>query len=74
MSDTDFEESTYLSDLPLWADEEAQSVLERVCAQHNVPVDVITELVMVQRERQHQERAHGIYMRFEEILGRIDNN
>lgn len=72
MSEIDFDETTYLNDLPLWADVEAQAVLERVCAQHNVPVDVITELVMVQRERQHQERAHGIYMRFEEILGRIE--
>lgn len=62
----------YLKDLPLWADEKAQSILERVCAQYNVPVDVITELVMVQRERQHQERAHGIYDRFAEILGRIE--
>ena len=62
----------YLKDLPLWADEKAKAVLERVCAQHNVPVDVITELVTVQRERQHQERAHGIYDRFAEILGRIE--
>jgi len=62
----------YLQDLPLWTDEKARSILERVCAQHNVPVDVITELVMVQRERQHQERAHGIYDRFAEILGRIE--
>jgi hypothetical protein len=63
---------SYLKDLPLWADEKAQSILERVCVQYNVPVDVITELVMVQRERQHQERAHGIYDRFAEILGRIE--
>jgi len=26
----------------------------------------------VQRERQHQERAHGINLRFEEILGAIE--
>jgi len=63
---------SYLKDLPLWADEKAQSILERVCVQYNVPVDVITELVMVQRERQHQERAHVIYDRFAEILGRIE--
>lgn len=65
-------DDTYLSDLPLWASDEARDVLERTCAQHDVPIDVITELVMVQRERQHQERAHGVYMRFEEILGRIE--
>lgn len=62
----------YLSDLPLWADDQAQAVLKTVCEQNNVPVDVISELVMVQRERQHQERAHGVYLRFEEILGRIE--
>lgn len=62
----------YLNDLPLWTDTEAQAVLERICAQHKVPVDVIAELVMVQRERQHQERAHGVYDRFAEILGRIE--
>lgn len=59
----------YLSDLPLWADEAALARLTEVCAKHNVPIEVLTELVMVQRERQHQERAHGINMRFEEILG-----
>lgn len=62
----------YLSDLPLWADDIAQTAMEGVCNKHGVPVDVLTELVMVQRERQHQERAHGIYQRFEEILGRIE--
>ena len=62
----------YLNDLPLWADDGARAVLVRVCKQHRVPVDVIDELVRVQRERQHQERAHGIYLRFEEILGLMD--
>ena len=62
----------YLSDLPLWAEDDARAILEKVCNELKVPVDVITELVMLQRERQHQERAAGIYPRFEEILGRID--
>lgn len=65
-------DDNYLNDLPLWADTEAQKRLEEVCAKHNIPVEVITELVMVQRERQHQERAHGINLRFEEILGVIE--
>lgn len=65
-------DDSYLSDLPLWADETARSILERVCKEYNVPLDVITELVTLQRERQHQERALGIYARIEEILGRID--
>lgn len=71
MNDGYFDDG-YLSDLPLWADDEARGVLEQVCTKHNVPMDVITELVTVQRERQHQERAHGIYDRFSEILGRIE--
>lgn len=71
MSDS-FLDDGYLNDLPLWTDEEAQTIFKSLCANNNVPVDVITELVIVQRERQHQERAHGIYSRFEEILGRIE--
>lgn len=65
-------DDTYLSDLPLWADTGARKVLEEICATHKIPIEVITELVVVQRERQHQERAHGINMRFEEILGVIE--
>lgn len=71
MADGYYDEG-YLSDLPLWADASAQEAMEKVCEKHGVPVDVLAELVMVQRERQHQERAHGIYLRFEEILGRIE--
>lgn len=71
MSDIDQEEAG-VADLPLWADPEANLRLSAVCEKHKVPVDVLTELVSLQRERQHQERAHGIFMRFEEILGRMD--
>jgi hypothetical protein len=70
--DDDFLDPAFLNDLPLWADENARKVLEAVCLKHKVPVEVLTELVMVQRERQHQERARGINMRIEEILGGID--
>jgi hypothetical protein len=48
------------------------SVLLKICEENKVPVDVLTELVVLQRERQHQERASGVYLRIEEILGRID--
>ena len=65
-------DENYLNDLPLWADEKALMLLEQCCAKNGVPVDVLTELVIVLRERQHQERAHGIYQRFEEVLGRIE--
>jgi hypothetical protein len=60
-----------LSDLPLWADTDAKDVLCDVARKYAIDVDVITELVTLQRERQHQERAHGIYARIEEILGRV---
>ncbi len=65
-------EETSVADLPLWADPEANEVLRQVCNKHKVPVDVITELVALQRERQHQERAAGINARFEEILGGME--
>ncbi len=65
-------DNNYLNDLPLWADAEARACLEEVCVKHNIPTEVLAELVMVQRERQHQERAHGINLRFEEILGVIE--
>lgn len=68
----DLLDSSYLSDLPLWADEDAKEVLIALCEKNSVAVEVITELVTVQRERQHQERAHGINKRFEEILGLIE--
>lgn len=67
-----YSDEGYLSDLPLWSDDDAQKILAEVCARHNVPVEIIAELVGVQRERQHQERARGINMRFEEILGVIE--
>lgn len=66
-----YEESS-ISDLPLWTDPDANEVLQEVCKRHRVPIDVITELVALQRERQHQERAAGINARFEEILGGME--
>ena len=71
MSDNCFEEHG-VADLPLWSDSDAHIRLAVVCDKHKVPIDVLTDLVAPQRERQHQERAHGIFMRFEEILGRMD--
>lgn len=61
----------YLEDLPLWGDEEAKTMLENICAKHQIPMEVISELVGMQRERQYQERAHGVYERIAEILDRI---
>ncbi|HEY9080471.1 DNA modification system-associated small protein [Magnetovibrio sp.] len=72
MDDEALVDDGYLSDLPLWQDDDARAILEKVCAEFDVPVDVITELVTLQREKQHQERAAGSYARIEEIIGRID--
>lgn len=69
---SEYSDESLLTDLPLWADDDARIRLRHVCSLHEIPVDVITELVALQRERQHQERAAGIFARFEEILGRID--
>lgn len=69
----DLVDDNYLSDLPLWSDETAMKTLSEVCEKYEVSVDVVTELVIVQRERQHQEKARNIYGRFEEILGRIED-
>jgi len=68
----DVNDNAYLSDLPLWGDEEAQKILDSICKKYNVPAEVIAELVTLQRERQHQERAHGIMGRFDEILGVLE--
>lgn len=71
MSDLRIEEAN-LDDLPLWSDSDAHNQLVAVCEKYGVPIDVLSELVALQRERQHQERAHGVFLRFEEILGRMD--
>jgi hypothetical protein len=66
------EQDHVLGDLPIWSDDEARAVLEKLCAKFNVSPDVIYDLVALQRERQHQERAVGVYERIEEIIGRMD--
>ena len=70
--ESEYEGQRSLADLPLWTDPEAHTVLREVCGRHKVPIDVLTEMVTLQRERQHQEKARGIFLRFEEILGRMD--
>lgn len=63
---------TYIGDLPLWSDDEAKAVLEKLCDEHGVPLDVFEELVQIQRDKQHQERAHGVYDAITEVLSRVD--
>jgi len=62
----------YLGDLPLWSDEDAKKILMELCEKHQVPLDVFEELVVIQRDRQDQERAHGVYDAISEVLSRMD--
>lgn len=62
----------YLSDLPLWSDPEARRVLAELCDKHGVPVEVLEDLVSIQRERQSQERADGVYQAITETLDQMD--
>jgi len=62
----------YLGDLPLWSDDEAREILKNLCEEHSVPLDVFEELIQIQRERQHQDRASGVYDAITEALSRID--
>ena len=39
---------TYLGDLPLWGDEEAKGILESLCTEFQVDIDVFEELVQMQ--------------------------
>lgn len=62
----------FLGDLPLWSDPNARAVLEELCVKHSVPIDVLEELVGIQRERSGEERARNVYPRIEEVLSRMD--
>lgn len=62
----------YLGDLPLWSDPDAKELLLKLCERHQVPLQVFEELVVIQRERQDQERAHGVYDAISEALGAMD--
>ena len=63
---------TYLGDLPLWGDGEAKAILESLCTEFQVDIDVFEELVQMQREYQDKERAAGSYERISEILDRLE--
>jgi hypothetical protein len=47
-------------------------VLEQLCVKHDVPMDVLEDLVGIQRERSGEERARNVYPRIEETLSRMD--
>ena len=62
----------FLGDLQLWSDPAARAVLEQLCVKHGVPMDVLEDLVGMQRERSGEERARNVYPRIEETLSRMD--
>ena len=62
----------FLGDLPLWSDPAARALLENLCTKHCVPMDVLEELVGIQRQRAGEERARNVYPRIEEVLSRMD--
>lgn len=60
------------NDLPLWRDNDAYSVLEELCDTHQVPIDVLKELVTIEKQHQHRERARGIYEEFDSAFEQMD--
>lgn len=63
--------SEYIEDLPLWADDEAKKILLGLAEKYEVPIDVIEELVRLQKEKLGSGRAKGIYDSFDEVLSRV---
>lgn len=61
----------FLGDLPLWSDPAARGLLESLCEKHDVPMDVLEDLVGIQRDRSGEERARNVYPRIEEVLSRM---
>jgi hypothetical protein len=62
----------YLGDLPLWSEEIAKQMLADLCQQHNVPLDVFTDLVAIQRQYQDMTKARGVGDAISEVLSRMD--
>lgn len=60
-------------DLPLWTDQKARDLLQELCDQHHVPLDVLEDLVSIVRDRLHQERRHLINEAFTEVFSRMDD-
>lgn len=58
--------------LPLWQDAKAHQVLEELSSKHQVPIDVLKELVAVEKQHQHRERARGIYDDFDNAFEKMD--
>lgn len=61
-----------LNELPLWRDNDAYNVLEKLCVTHQVPIDVLKELVKIERQHQHRQVARGIYDEFDSAFEQMD--
>lgn len=63
--------SEYIGDLPLWADDEAKKIFQALADKYEVPIDVVSELVMLQKEKLGSGRARGVYDSFDEVFSRV---
>jgi hypothetical protein len=52
------------SDLPLLSDGRARDILERICEEHNVSLDLISKLIDIQRDNLGRGRQTGISSEF----------
>lgn len=60
------------NDLPLWQDKKVNELLEELCNKHCVSLDVLKELVDIERQNQHKNIAYGIYDDFDNALNKMD--
>jgi hypothetical protein len=60
-----------LRDLPLWADDEAHQLLESLCDEYKIPIEVLQDLVALERKRQGEAKRHNITAEIDHILARI---
>ncbi len=59
------------SDLPLWADDEAHQLLESLCNEYKIPIEVLQDLVALERKRQGETKRYNINLEIDQILERI---
>lgn len=69
-SEDGMKDDAILADLPLWSDPETNKIFEELCEQEEISSVVIKELISLQRDYQHMERARGIYDDIDDILSR----
>ncbi|WP_420823868.1 DNA modification system-associated small protein [Sulfurifustis variabilis] len=50
--------------LPLLADKKAKNVLQRICQEHNVSLDLLRSLIEIQRDNLGRGRQVGISQEF----------